>query len=95
MPSCAVPESADWIPSAEPPPWMVTTTPGVRFMYSSASFSANGWKAVEPARVRLSRGRPQPATKPAARNAARRLRRNGKQENGDRRCMASVCIMGI
>src|SRR3989304_1941059 len=39
------------MPTADPPPCTVTAASRFFCMYWSASFSANGWKAVEPASV--------------------------------------------
>ncbi len=42
IPISAVPDNADWMPNAEPPPCTVMDTSGRLVMNCSASFSANG-----------------------------------------------------
>ena len=66
IPTSAVPETADWMPTAEPPPWTLMYTSGRPATYASASFSANGWNAVDPARVNAFFGRPHPERPRAA-----------------------------
>jgi hypothetical protein len=66
-------------------------TSGWRALYSSASFSAKGWKAVEPARVteveREHDDRSRAARQSPARRAAGILARIAALEADSRRCI--------